>query len=79
MRSVSARSRASAARWTQVRQQVAFTGDLEAFFDHLETDPQFYFTQGTDVLSGYRELKKRIDATLPQAFSVFPKADYESA
>jgi uncharacterized protein (DUF885 family) len=60
-----------------VRQQVGFKGDLPAFFKHLESDPQFYFTRGTDLLQGYRELKQRIDAALPKLFSVFPKADYE--
>jgi len=61
----------------KVRQQVGFEGDLEAFFTFLETDPQFYFTQGSDLLAGYRTLKTRIDAALPRLFSVFPKADYE--
>ncbi|MBK6351598.1 MAG: DUF885 domain-containing protein [Proteobacteria bacterium] len=60
-----------------VRQQVGFKGDLEAFFTFLETDPQFYFTQGADLLDGYRALKTRIDAALPKLFSVFPRADYE--
>jgi len=61
----------------QVRQAVGFEGDLEAFFTYLETDPQFYFTKGEDLVQGYRELKVRIDAALPKVFSVFPKADYE--
>jgi uncharacterized protein (DUF885 family) len=61
----------------RVRQQVGFKGDLEAFFTFLETDPQFYFTRGEDVLNGYRQLKARIDAALPKLFSVFPRADYE--
>jgi uncharacterized protein (DUF885 family) len=61
----------------RVRQQVGFDGDLEAFFTHLETDPQFYFTNGEDLLAGYRELQVRIDAALPNLFSVFPKANYE--
>jgi uncharacterized protein (DUF885 family) len=60
-----------------VRRKVGFEGDLHAFFEHLETDPQFYFTQGADLLDGYRALKVRIDAALPKLFSVFPKADYE--
>jgi uncharacterized protein (DUF885 family) len=60
-----------------VRRQVGFEGDLEAFFTFLETDPQFYFTQGADLLDGYRKLKTRIDAALPKLFSVFPRADYE--
>ena len=61
----------------QVRQTVGFKGDLEAFFTFLETDPQFYFTKGEDLVQGYRDLKLRIDAALPKVFSVFPKADYE--
>jgi uncharacterized protein (DUF885 family) len=60
-----------------VRQRVGFEGDLEAFFKHLETDPKFYFTSGKDLVQGYRDLKTRIDASLPKLFSVFPKADYE--
>jgi uncharacterized protein (DUF885 family) len=61
----------------KVRQTVKFKGDREAFFTFLETDPQFYYTNGDDLLQGYRVLKARIDAALPQVFSVFPKADYE--
>lgn len=60
-----------------VRRQVGFKGDLPAFFEHLETDPQFYYTQGSELIQGYRDLKVRIDAALPKLFSVFPKADYE--
>ncbi len=60
-----------------VRRQVGFEGDLEEFFTFLENDPKFYFTKGADLLEGYRALKRRIDAALPQLFSVFPKADYE--
>ncbi|HWJ07024.1 MAG TPA: DUF885 domain-containing protein [Steroidobacteraceae bacterium] len=61
----------------RVRQQVGFKGDLPAFFEFLETDPQFYFTRGSDLIDGYQVLKRRIDAALPRLFSVFPKADYE--
>jgi uncharacterized protein (DUF885 family) len=59
----------------QVRRQVGFKGDLEAFFTFLETDP--HFTQGPDLLAGYRTLKTQIDAALPKLFSVLPRADYE--
>jgi uncharacterized protein (DUF885 family) len=65
------------AEMDRVRQTVGFEGDLESFFTHLETDPQFYYTKGEDLLEGYRQLKLRIDAALPKLFSVFPKADYE--
>ena len=61
----------------KVRETVKFKGDREAFFRFLETDPQFYYTNGDDLLEGYRVLKDRINGALPQLFSVFPKADYE--
>ncbi len=61
----------------KVKQQVGFKGDRQAFFTFLESDPQFYFTNGAELVRRYDELKLRIDAALPKLFSVFPKADYE--
>ncbi len=60
-----------------VRKQVGFKGDLPAFFRHLDSDPAFYFTKADDLLAGYRDLQKKIDALLPKLFDVFPKANYE--
>ena len=60
-----------------VKEQVGFQGDLDAFFRHLEDDPQFYFTSEQELLDAYRDVKRRIDALLPKLFSDFPKADYE--
>jgi len=60
-----------------LRQVVGFEGDLQAFFNHLESDPRFYFTQSADLLQGYLDLKVRIDAALPKLFSLLPKADYQ--
>jgi len=60
-----------------VKEQVGFKGDLDAFFKHLETDPQFYFTNENDLLDGYRDIKKHVDSLLPRLFVDFPKADYE--
>jgi len=60
-----------------VKEQVGFTGDLDAFFKYLEEDPRFYFTNEDELLGAYRDVKQRIDALLPKLFSDFPKADYE--
>ena len=60
-----------------VKAQVGFKGDLPAFFRHLDSDPQFYYTKAEDLLNGYRDLQKKIDALLPKLFDVFPKANYE--
>jgi len=60
-----------------VKEQVGFKGDLDAFFKHLEDDPQFYFNNEQELLDAYRDVKRRIDTLLPKLFSDFPKADYE--
>jgi uncharacterized protein (DUF885 family) len=61
----------------RVKTQVGFNGDLDAFFRHLEDDPQFYYTSEAELLGAYRDVKRRIDAMLPKLFADFPKADYE--
>ncbi len=60
-----------------VKEQVGFKGDLDAFFTHLEQDPQFYFKDEAELLGAYRDVKRHIDALLPKLFVDFPKADYE--
>jgi uncharacterized protein (DUF885 family) len=60
-----------------VKDQVGFKGDLEAFFKHLEEDPQFYFGSEAELLGAYREVKRRVDGLLPKLFADFPKADYQ--
>jgi uncharacterized protein (DUF885 family) len=61
----------------QVKTQVGFKGDLQAFFRDLQENPNFYYTKADDLIAGYQEVKRRIDAVLPKYFSIFPKADYE--
>ncbi len=61
----------------QVRREVKFDGDLQAFFAHLNSDPRYYYTKPEDLIAGYRELQKRINALLPKLFDISPKADYE--
>lgn len=60
-----------------VRRRLGFEGDLAAFFRYLQDDPRFYFTSAEQLVRGYTELKRRIDALLPKLFSDFPRADYE--
>ncbi|GAA0346991.1 DUF885 domain-containing protein [Bowmanella denitrificans] len=61
----------------KVRQQVGFSGDLQAFFTHLKTDPQFFFSSEEQVIQAYERVKADINSRLPALFEVFPKADYE--
>lgn len=61
----------------QVKQQVGFRGDLKAFFTYLNSDDQFYYQRGEELLAGYRALKEQINDILPNYFDVMPKTDYE--
>jgi uncharacterized protein (DUF885 family) len=57
----------------QVKTQVCFKGDLPAFFRDLQENPNFYYTKADDLIAGYQEVKRRIDAVLPKYFSIFPR------
>ena len=61
----------------QVRREVKFEGDLQAFFAHLKDDPRYYYSKPEDLVNGYRELQKKINTLLPRLFDISPKADYE--
>ncbi len=61
----------------RTRREVKFKGNLKAFFAYVQNDDKFYFDKPEDLLQAYRDLKRRIDARLPQLFSDFPKAHYE--
>lgn len=60
-----------------VRKQVGFPGDLKAFFKHLQDDPKYYYAKPEELLAGYRDLQKKINALTPKLFDIAPKADYE--
>lgn len=60
-----------------VKERVGFAGDLAAFFEHLKSEPRYYFENEAELIAGYEALKSKIDARLPKLFAHFPKADYE--
>ncbi len=49
---------------------------FRAFVAHLRTDPRFYFTNPRELLQGYRDIAKRIDAELPRLFRTLPRNPY---
>ncbi len=49
---------------------------LEQFIAYLRTDPRFYHATAEELLGGYREICKRIDAKLPEYFGVLPRLPY---
>ena len=60
-----------------VKDEVGFDGDLEAFFEHLRTDEQFYYDTEEELLDHYRSLSARVAERVPSLFSRLPKADFE--
>jgi len=60
-----------------VMNQVGFEGDLHEFFEFLNTDPQFYFTERQDLLDGYNALRDVIEPNAPKLFRTIPRAGYE--
>jgi uncharacterized protein (DUF885 family) len=59
-----------------IREEVGFGGTLAQFFEHLRTDPRFFHTDGSALLSGYRDIAKRADAGLPALFGTLPRLPY---
>jgi uncharacterized protein (DUF885 family) len=61
----------------QVMQQAGFKGDLQAFFKFMTTDKQFQFASEQALLDAYNSLRAKIDAKIPEQFSLLPKAPFE--
>jgi uncharacterized protein (DUF885 family) len=61
----------------EVMKQVKFEGDLQAFFKFMGNDKQFEFKNEQALLDAYNGLRERIDAKIPEQFSVLPKAGFE--
>lgn len=60
----------------KIREQVSFKGDLKAFNEFLLKDRRFQFDNEQDLLSGYRDIAKRIDPELPRLFRTLPRLTY---
>jgi uncharacterized protein (DUF885 family) len=56
--------------------EAGFEGGFHEFLDFLRTDPQFFYTDGEDLLAGYRDIAKRADAELPKLFGTLPRLPY---
>lgn len=49
---------------------------FKAFVHYLRTDPRFYHKSEDDLLAGYRDICKRVDAQLPRLFGRLPRLPY---
>ena len=59
-----------------VRREVGFAGDLPAFFEHVRTDPRFYFTEPEDLIAKFEAIEARIRAGIPKLFARSPRAPF---
>jgi uncharacterized protein (DUF885 family) len=64
------------AEMERVKDEVGFEGDMQAFFEHLRTDPSFYFDTEQALVDAYDELRVTVNPMLDALFDVKPKTDY---
>jgi len=49
---------------------------FNAFVKYLRTDPRFYYTSAEELMRGYRDICKQVDAWLPKFFHTLPRLPY---
>ncbi len=64
------------AQMEEAMRRTKFKGDLQAFFNFLRTDPQFFFKDKNLLLMTYRDIAKRIDPELMKLFRTLPRMPY---
>lgn len=68
-----------ASDFTEVNPSAAALTDealFKAFIHYLRTDPRFYHATEQELLAGYRDICKRVDAILPKLFKTLPRLPY---
>ncbi|WP_084087060.1 DUF885 domain-containing protein [Aerolutibacter daejeonensis] len=61
----------------KVMAEVGFKGSLQDFFKFMQTDKRFNFKSEDALLAHYRGLEAKINAKIPEQFSLVPKAPFE--
>jgi uncharacterized protein (DUF885 family) len=64
------------AEMDKVIAQTGFHGSFDEFSKFVRSDPRFYYTNKDDLLTGYRDIAKRIDPELPRLFGKLPRLTY---
>ncbi len=60
-----------------VRKTLSFQGDLHALFEHVRTDPEFYYKRPEDLLARFKTIEAKIWLGIPRLFNRKPKAPFE--
>jgi len=64
------------AEMDKVIASAGFTGSFAEFTNFLRTDPRFYFTEASALVTAYRDIAKRADPQLTHLFGVLPRLTY---
>ncbi len=64
------------AEMEKIREKVGFKGNLTEFFDHLRTDPKYFYKNPEELLNAYRAISKRIDPEVPKVIKTMPRMPY---
>lgn len=64
------------AEMEKVKAEVGFKGTLAEFFEHLRTDPKFFYKTPQELFTAYEAISKRIDPQLVKVFRTIPRLPY---
>ncbi|MFZ5662918.1 MAG: DUF885 domain-containing protein [Pseudomonadota bacterium] len=64
------------AEMEKVKTEVGFQGSLAQFFEHLRTDPRFFYKTPEELFVAYQAISKRIDPELVKVFKTIPRLPY---
>lgn len=64
------------AEMEKIKEETGFEGNLQAFFEFLRTDKQFFYETPAQLLAGYRDICKRADPELIKLFRRLPRQPY---
>jgi uncharacterized protein (DUF885 family) len=59
-----------------VMREVKWEGSFASFAAHLNTDPKYFHASPEALLTGYRDIAKRLDGELPRLFAELPRVPY---
>jgi len=60
-----------------VMDYVGFEGELDDFFEFVNTDEQFFFDEPEELIQGYRDMADHINELTKKLFDIAPKTGFE--
>lgn len=63
----------------QARKDIGFEGDLAGLFEHIRTDPRYYYKTPEELLARFAAIEAKIWPAIPRLFARRPKAPFRVA